>query len=78
MSVRETARGTAFTSVTALTVTALTVTVLAMMLGTLTACGQKGPLYLPDEGNVVIKPAVSEDEPRKTNTPGSPTPDPAP
>jgi predicted small lipoprotein YifL len=41
----------------------------AAMLGA--ACGQRGPLYLPEEGNVVIRPA-------QTAAPGGEQPTEAP
>ena len=50
---------------------------LAMALGALAGCGQKGPLYLPDSttGEVVTRPASPPDTER-TEAPNSPqTPD---
>lgn len=41
----------------------------------LAGCGQKGPLYLPDEGNVVIRPVPQSDAPPPPtqDAPGTPT-----
>ena len=53
---------------------AMLVMVAALGLG---GCGQTGPLYLPDSGTVVTRPAPSAPAPN-TPTPGEPTPTPLP
>ncbi|HEY6125730.1 MAG TPA: lipoprotein [Steroidobacteraceae bacterium] len=48
-----------------------------LILGILAGCGQKGPLYLPEErGEVVTRPAETPPESETTAAPNSPqTPD---
>jgi predicted small lipoprotein YifL len=39
----------------------------------LVACGQKGPLYLPDQaGEIVTRPAATPEPPESTGAPNSP------
>ena len=46
---------------------------LACLLLTLTGCGKKGPLYLPDEaGEVVTRPAETPPSSESTEAPNSP------
>ena len=43
------------------------------LLGLLAACGQKGPLYLPDKArDVVTRPAGSQTPPEKSQAPNTP------
>jgi predicted small lipoprotein YifL len=50
---------------------------LAAVVATVSGCGQKGPLYLPDAaGEVVTRPAATPPESETTSAPNSPrTPD---
>jgi predicted small lipoprotein YifL len=43
------------------------------LLGLLAACGQKGPLYLPDQAHdVVTRPSGSQTPPEKSQAPDTP------
>jgi predicted small lipoprotein YifL len=46
-----------------------------VVLASLAACGQKGPLYMPDQGGeVVTRPAGQTQSPETAPTPGTQTP----
>lgn len=49
------------------------------LIAVLSACGQKGPLYLPDAGDVVVRPAQTAEPQQPSQSPAPETPvEPAP
>lgn len=44
------------------------------LIAILSACGQKGPLYLPDAGDVVVRPTQTAEPQQQPQTPAPATP----